>query len=160
MLVMPACLWKGQCHNSLQLNCDRPINEPSLGNSHYIGHLRSVIRMQCGFLFLLRALNWKRERNQWRVVITMRGDRFGWKKKIYGGKKKKVTVYGRCKVAHMEELVCVCVCVVAKHTHTHMHKCRPWGLIDVSQRGCEWEPITFIMSNVVQKLASVLLCES
>ena len=152
MLVMAACLWKGQCHNSLQLNCDRPINEPSLGNSRYIGHLRSVIRMHCRFLFLLRALNWKRERNQWQVVITMWGDRFGLKKI------KKVTVYG----GDAKWLTCRRCTRTHTHARAHActHKCRPWGLIDVSQWGCEWEPITFIMSNVVQKLASVLLCES
>ena len=152
MLVMAACLWKGQCHNSLQLNCDRPINEPSLGNSRYIGHLRSVIRMHCRFLFLLRALNWKRERNQWQVVITMWGDRFGLKK----NKKRWMFMAEMQSGSHAGDMHTH----THTRTHTHTHKCRPWGLIDVSQWGCEWEPITFIMSNVVQKLASVLLCES
>lgn len=146
MLVMPARLWKGQCHNSLQLNYDGPINELSLGNSRYTGHLRSVIRMHCRFLFLLRALNWKRERNQWQVVITMWADRFGWKVK-----KKGDCLWDAKQLTRKSEHT---------HTHTNTHKCRPRGLIDVSQWGCEWEPITFIMSNVVQKLAPVLLCES
>lgn len=58
----------------------------------------------------------------------------------------------------MEEMQSGYIFAITRTYNTH--KCHPRGLINVWQWGREWEPITFIMSNVVRKLASVLLCES
>lgn len=76
-----------------------------------------------------------------------------WKINTVGEKKKsKPTVYATDAI-EAAKLACA---YSGAHMHG-VHKCRPRALIDVSQRACEWEPITFRMSNVAQKLASVLL---